>query len=104
MTDLNDAEGYTVLLTDARGINLPHDFVRCFNPDTWGIKPEDAAILAEGPEGTFYWDTWHDVLQSARYRDKDGNLWFLHQDGDLFAFCYEKMSRSSKVWMFGHDG
>ena len=89
----------TLILSDARGVYIPRDFVTDkYNEITvdhckaWGIKDEDAEILASGPDHEYYWETWDDVLSNAQYTDEEGNKYFLNQDGDLWAFCYERMT------------
>jgi hypothetical protein len=79
-----------LLLDDARGIYIPQAFAECFDLDAWHVSPDDAAILAQGPEHDLYWDTWQDVLDNAYYMangqsDLTAGLWTLEQDGCLFA-------------------
>ena len=92
-------DAVTLILSDARGIYIPRDFVTDnYNEiavdhcKAWRIKPDDAAILASGPDHEFYWETWDDVLSNAQYTDEEGNKYFLSQDGDLWAFCYDRMT------------
>lgn len=102
-------DAVTLILSDARGVYIPRDFVTDNYNEiagdhcaAWGIKPEDAEILASGPDHEFYWETWDDVLQNAKYTDKDGNTYFLSQDGDLWALCYDRMTDEEKR-NFGMD-
>ncbi len=71
-----------LLLTDARGIYIPRDFSEF--TDWTNISTEDRAIIAN-PEHTMYWETWDDILANARYTDKEGHVWLLYQEGDLWA-------------------
>ncbi len=71
-----------LLLSDNRGIYMPHDFADNFAWD--GISEEDKEIL-KNPDHEHYWEAWENVLHSASYADKDGHVWSLYQDGDLFA-------------------
>lgn len=97
-----------LILTDARGIYIPRDFV-CddYNEiaiehcEAWGIKLEDAEVL-QNPENEWYWDTWNDVLNCAEFTDSEGNKFKLHQDGDLWGICYDKMTNEEKE-NFGFD-
>lgn len=93
-----------LILSDARGVYIPRDFVtdqyneiavdHCAR---WNISIVDAEILAAGPESEFYWETWETVLNTARYIDVDGAEFILFQDGDLFAFCFDKMLADEKI-------
>jgi hypothetical protein len=87
------------LLSDARGQYIPRDFVANFDMAEWGLDYErDKWALdtcAAGPEEEGYWDAWMYILDNAEYK-KDGNIWRLHQDGDLWALCYERMTDEEK--------
>ena len=78
--------GMDLIISDANGIYIPKIFAEGFG---WEISEEDREILKVGPEHEHYWETWDDVLASARYMDQYGYMWELHQDGDLFAACWE---------------
>ena len=88
MTFENYAE---ILLSDARGIYIPRDFVTQFDiaDDTsvvngWrGIDPKDIAIC-ENPDHEWYWEAWQDICDSAYYIDTKGVRFNLYQNGDLF--------------------
>ena len=73
------------LVDGAAGIYVPKRFVTNYEATEWGVSPEDAAVLAAGPDAEDYWEVWDEVLQTARYTDKDGKVWSLSQDSDLFA-------------------
>lgn len=96
-------DAVTLILSDARGVYIPRDFVTDNYNEiavdhcaAWGISKEDGEILASGPEHEFYWETWDDVLRNAEYTDEDGNKYFLSQDGDLWALCYDRMTDEEK--------
>ena len=96
-------DAVTLILSDARGVYIPRDFVTDnYNEvavdhcSAWGIKEEDVAILASGPDHEFYWETWDDVLDYAHYVDEEGNKYFLSQGGDLWALCYDRMTDEEK--------
>lgn len=102
-------DAVTLILSDARGIYIPRDFVTDKYNEiavdhcaAWGISEEDAEILASGPDHEYYWETWEDVLSYAQYTDEEGNKYFLSQDGDLWAFCYDRMTDEEKS-NFGVD-
>lgn len=91
-----------LILSDARGIYIPRDFVTdAYNEiahehcDKWGIKQEDREIL-QNPEHEYYWETWDSVLNYAKYTADNGDVYTLHQDGDLWGICYDKMTAEEK--------
>ena len=87
-----------ILLSDARGVYIPANFVDEFDVTQWGLDPESWAVQTLANEGEcseHYWDAWIEILDKAEYR-KDGNVWRLYQDGDLFALCHELMTDEEK--------
>ena len=91
-----------ILLSDARGIYIPRDFVQGFDLSKWsGISESDIEIL-QNPENEWYWDAWESVLNNAKFIADDGRVFTLWQDGDLFAICYESMTDEEKH-NFGFD-
>ena len=99
MSKLNAVE---LLLSDARGQYIPRDFVANFDMAEWGLDYERDKwaldVCAAGPENDEkyeYWDAWMQILDHAEYK-KDGHVWVLHQDGDLWAVCYELMTDEEK--------
>ena len=89
-----------LLLSDARGIYIPRDFAQDFNFDVdgWqGVSTEERIILLD-PDHEDYWEVWHIVLSNAYYFDKPtGRIYHLHQDGDLWAFCFDNMTDEEKL-------
>lgn len=96
-------DGLCHLLSDARGIYIPQNFIETFNYKDWSVAEGDAAILLEGPDQEDYWDTWHDVEQSAELTDKHGNKWLLHSDGDLWAICEALLTKEHRENFGYHD-
>jgi hypothetical protein len=94
---MNKLDAVECLLSDARGQYIPRDFVANFDMAEWGVDLEswEANTCAAGPEEDGYWDAWMQILDNAEYK-KDGNVWVLHQDGDLWAVCYELMTDEEK--------
>lgn len=89
-------DAVTLLLSDARGVYIPRDFVNNFDLAEWqGIKAGDA-MICENPEHPFYWDAWDAILSAAHHTDEEGNTYHLYQDGDLWALCYDRMSEEEK--------
>jgi hypothetical protein len=99
------------MLSDARGVYIPRDFIEMVHtapiegePDTlyWqGIASDDAEIL-KNPDHEWYWEAWDSVLSKAFLIDHEGNKYTLWQDGDLWAYCIEKMTDEEKH-NFGFD-
>lgn len=88
-------DAVTLLLSDARGIYIPRDFVEGFDLSLWqGINQSDIETCRD-PENTDYWEAWNSIEQNATFA-KDGHVWRLHQDGDLWAICYELMTNEEK--------
>ena len=74
-------ETETLCLVDGLyGRHVPQRFAASYNMEQWNVKPEDAAILIDGPDHPEYDDTWDEVLRTAKC-----NGYCLSQDGDLFA-------------------
>lgn len=93
--------GIDILLSDSRGVYIPQNFVEIFDAEDWGIKDEDRDVLLAGPDHEHYWETWDSVTVSASYTDKNGNIWYLWQDGDLFAICDHLMTDEEYEGFFG---
>ena len=98
-----------LILSDSRGVFIPRDFVTdqfgdiaVDHCDKWGIKPEDAAVLADGPDHEFYWETWDDILDNAEFVDTNGDKYTLYQDGNLWGICIARMSMEQRQ-NFGFD-
>lgn len=87
--------GVQLLLSDSRGIYIPRDFAECFDLNQWNIDSKYVELLSS-PEDEFYWDNWNFVLNNAKHTDKDGNVWQLWQDGDLWAICPVLMTEEEK--------
>ena len=93
-------ESVVCLLDSARGQYIPKAFAELCNMEEWGISKEEAEILLSGPEHEWYWETWEEVLDSAEYINPAGNKYHLHQDGDLWAYCLERMSLEDQRNLF----
>ncbi len=66
--------------------------------NAWGLTEENKSfwIDAANPESENYWEDWEWILNNAKYTDKDGSVYYLHQDGDLWGLCYERMTDEEK--------
>lgn len=90
----------TLLLSDARGIYIPQNFVEsCLEPKEghWtGVADWARGECAAGPDTDGYWDAWDDILNRAIYHAPNGDEFRLYQDGDLWLLCFEKMSAEER--------
>ena len=91
-----------LILSDARGVYIPSDFVTdAYNEiaeehcEKWGIKQRDREILKD-PDNAYYWETWDDVMNYAKFTTENGEVYTLYQDGDLWGLCYDKMTTEEK--------
>lgn len=103
----NDAKlnAVTLILSDARGTYIPRDFV-CDDNNVidvehcakWGLTDANRGQweAAADPENESYWDAWDWILNNAEYVDSDGDKYRLHQDGDLWGICYDRMTAEEK--------
>lgn len=96
----NKLNAVNLLLCSERGRYIPRDFANECDFIALGISEETAQKLET--ENEFYWDVWSKVLDTAQYIDADGNIYRLHQDGDLWLICYELMTNEEKI-NFGFD-
>lgn len=94
-----------LILSDARGIYIPRDFltdsdnaIAWEHCRSWGLTEDNATQWqdAANPESEWYWEAWHWVLSHAKFTDKNGDIFILHQDGDLWGLCIERMSDEQK--------
>jgi len=89
-------ENVNLLLTDARGIYIPRDFVTGFNLSKFtGISDNDVETC-ENPENEWYWEAWDSILNNARFTAEDGRIFYLYQEGDLWLLCYDHMNAEEK--------
>lgn len=75
-----------LLVNSAHGQYIPQVFSQTYDMGSWGVNPEDTAVLQAGPDHELYWETWDKVLNVAKSLDEAGNVWLLHNDCDLFAY------------------
>ena len=89
--------GMDLIISDANGVYIPKIFAEASaiaEGFGWEISEEDREILKVGPEHEHYWETWDDVLASAKYMDEKGYVWRLYEDGDLFVACWELINEA----------
>ena len=95
-------ENVSLLLSDARGEYIPRDFVEGFDLNKWEGIHQDDIENCKNPEHEWYWDSWESILDNATFTAPDGRVFHLHQDGDLWALCYESMTAEERD-NFGMD-
>jgi len=97
--------GCDIVLSDRHGVYIPQMFAENLEGSkSWeGYDPKDVEILLRGPNVDGYWETWQNILDNACYVDPKGNRWHLHQDGDLFVYCWELMTREEKENLFNES-
>lgn len=93
-------QAIVLMISDNYGVYIPQNFVNDVDLNAWHVKPEDAEILAQGPDHENYWDAWDSVLNDAYFMDGDAK-YTLHQDGDLWAVCPERMTNEEYQQFFG---
>jgi len=105
-TEVSDVSGLpavSLYCSDSHGVYIPRDFAESYNRSMWqGIDKDDVDVLCAGPEHEQYWDAWDNVLDNAKVVGDDGHTYTLHQDGDLWVICYERMTEQEKR-DFGFD-
>jgi hypothetical protein len=87
LSDMDELpNGSLLLLSDARGIYIPRDFILEVLPECLtGVSDWARNTLADGPDAEGYWDAWSDVCDSARVTDpKSGTVYTVYQDGDCW--------------------
>jgi hypothetical protein len=92
-----------LLLSDARGVYIPRDFVTGFDLSKFvGIPDWARTTCSGGPEEEGYWDAWSEILDGAVCVTPNGRRFTLWQDGDLWLICIEQMSSEERA-AFGFD-
>lgn len=82
-----------LLMTDTWGVHIPQRFCELFDLPNFGLSSADSAVqdCLAGPDRESYWEAWEAILNRAEFHH-DGSRWLLHQDGDLWLICYERMT------------
>lgn len=94
-----------LLLDSNRGRFIPRDFltdnlgaldlVHCAK---WGLTEANRSSWesAIDPDDEWYWDAWDWVLNNAEFVTEGADKFRLHQDGDLWGICFERMTAEEK--------
>lgn len=94
--------GIRLILSSAVGQYIPRAFAQMLlrgeHPALMpnGDNKEDVLkdlnfLLLNSLSDDGYWDAWNDVLNNYSVQEGE-HTWTLHQDGDLFLVCPEKMT------------
>jgi len=92
----NSLPAVALLLSDARGIYIPRDFVQGFDLTRWQGITQENIDACSNPENEWYWDAWTSICDNATFTE-NGHVWRLEQNGDLWACCVELMSDEEKI-------
>lgn len=97
--------GMRLMVSDSHGVYVPKVFAQSFSPEKWQFRDGDAdwETCSMGPDTDWYWESWEWILQRAVHKDSEGNVWTLHQDGDLWAVCVELMTDEEYEGYFGES-
>ena len=78
-----------LLYSDRHGQYIPKcfydDFKNC--PEKWNLTQDEIDAL-QNPDDEWYWEAWEQVCNNAKFKDDDGHVWYINQDGDCFAICF----------------
>jgi len=104
LEELNDKVKRELLLSDARGIYIPRDFLEIENIcNKDGSEITDKYILEclediSNHENRYYWDAWDTILNNVYVYKEDGQnveVYGLYQDGNLWAICEDDINSLS---------
>lgn len=93
--------GLILLIDSNRGVYVPQEFAERSRYDN--VTEEQLNTLRRGPDTEGYWDTWEYVLDNATWTSPSGNVYRLHQDGDLWAYCDELLTPEERANLFGGE-
>ena len=94
-----------LILSDSRGQYIPRDFlsdddnkIDIKHCAAWGLTEANRSQWSDAlyPDHDNYWDAWQWILDNARFQAGNGDIYTLHQDGDLWALCVERMTAEEK--------
>ena len=74
----------TLLVDGWHGQYVMETFIRNYNMSVWHCEDYAKEYLNADDEIRSW--LYDDIINTAYYRDADGFRWYLHQDGDLFAY------------------
>lgn len=89
-----------ILCDSAHGQYIPNIMINRLIGANWIVDCNNMEDL-QNVDCEHYWETWDQVLNNAEFVDQNGDKWFLHHDGDLFAYCPDLMSEQEKNNFFG---
>lgn len=94
------SQGIEILCDSHHGQYIPQIMINRLIDHGWeGIEKGYINDLQD-PCNEWYWEAWHDVENNATFTDENGNVWHLHHNGDLFAYCEDLMTEEEKENFF----
>lgn len=76
-----DTANRICIIDGLHGIYVPQEFAERYGNQ---IQSNLAQELLEGPESSYYWEVWEEVLNTSKITF-GGMIYTLEQDGDVFA-------------------
>ena len=95
-------DNVNLILSDARGIYIPRDFVLEFDLSKWSGVSDWARTECADPNNEHYWEAWDEILCNAVYTSDDGRRFALHQDGDVWLINFDGLTADEREG-FGFD-
>lgn len=91
------------LLCDSHhGVYIPQVMIHRLKDNGWRNIPINSVEVLSNPDNEDYWETWEEVLQNAEWHDAStGQVFKLHQDGDLWAYCPDSCTPQEYHNLFG---
>jgi len=91
-----------ILIDGSSGQFVPQRFVNEMDLSKFEGIDETDIESCQDPECEWYWDAWDQILSNAIYRE-NGEVWRLHQDGDLFLVNDDRMTEEEKAEFYGPE-
>lgn len=91
-----------ILCDSHHGVYIPQIMIHRLKDNGWRNIPINAVEELSHPDNENYWETWEEVLNNAEWYDNStGQVFKLHQDGDLFAVCHASCTPMEYYNLFG---
>jgi hypothetical protein len=100
-------DAVVLILSDARGIYIPRDFLTDNRNDivwkhceSWGLTEANKDFWIEATDPTYehYWEDWDWILSNAKYTTEEGEVYLCQ---DLWALCTTRCPtkrKSDSAW------
>jgi len=101
----NNNDFLCLQLDSHHGVFIPQFFLQQLKPEyreqIQRAYPDSYETVMAGPESDFYWDCWDHLEQALEFVDQHNRTWRLHQDGDLWSYCVDKIDSPELKEFFG---